>query len=82
MLSQFIIKSMTTSNTPITTSNTPTPPFNSSRSNTNKLTNIINNKKLYTQALKINIKDILHIKDTFPTLSSNKIIDINNIINK
>jgi len=32
--------------------------------------------------LKINVEDVLHIKDIFPTLSPNKIIDINNIINK
>jgi len=37
---------------------------------------------LYTQALKINVEDVFHIKDAFSTLSSNKIVDINNIINK
>jgi len=53
-----------------------------SKSNKSKLTNTINNKKLYTQALKINIEDVIHIKDIFPTLSPKKIVDINNIINK
>ena len=37
-----------------------------------------NNKKLYTQTLKINIEDIIHIKDVFPTLFPKKIVDINN----
>ena len=41
-----------------------------------------NNKKLYTQALKINIKDIVYIKNIFLTLSPKKIVEVNNIINK
>ena len=40
------------------------------------------NKKLYAQALKISIKDIIYIKDMFSTTSPKKIVKINNIINK
>lgn len=39
-------------------------------------------KRLYVQASKINIKDIIHIKNLFPTLSSRKIKEINNIVYK
>ena len=39
-------------------------------------------KKLYAWASKINIKYIVHIKDIFLTLSSKKIVEVNNIINK
>ena len=59
-----------------------TSPFDLSKSNKSKLTNTINNKKSYAQTSKINIEDIIHIKDTFLTLSSKKIVNINNIINK
>ena len=90
ILLQFVIK-------PMTAPNIPTPLSDSSRLNKSKLTNTINNKKSYTQTSlfkpinnkksytqtsKINVEDVLHIKNAFPTLSSNKIIDINNINNK
>ena len=39
-------------------------------------------KKFYAQASKINVKDIIHIKDTFLTLTLKKIIEVNNVINK
>ena len=39
-------------------------------------------KKSYTQASEINIEDIIYIKDMFLTLTSKKIIEVNNIINK
>jgi len=39
-------------------------------------------KKSYTQASKINVEDIVYIKDMFLTLTSKKIIKVNNIINK
>jgi len=57
-------------------------PLAFSKSNDNKLNLPNNNKKLYAQASKISIKDIIHIKDVFPTISPKKIIEINNIINK
>lgn len=50
-------------------------------SNKNKLTKPFN-KKSYTQTSKINIENIICIKDSFPTLSSRKIKEINNIIHK
>jgi len=50
--------------------------------NISKLTDPINNKKLYTQASYTSVEDIIHIKDVFPTASPKKIIEINNIINK
>ena len=40
-----------------------------------------NSKKLYVQALKLNVDDIIHIKDTFPSLLSKKIVQVNNILN-
>ena len=39
-------------------------------------------KNSYAQTPKINIKDIVHIKDMFPTLTLKKIVEVNNIINK
>ena len=41
-----------------------------------------NDLKSYTQASKINVEDVICIKDTFPTTSPKKITEINNIINK
>ena len=49
--------------------------------NSNKL-NLTNNKKLYAQALKINIEDIINISNMFLTLLPKKIIEVNNVINK
>jgi len=46
-----------------------------------KSTDPIKNKKLYIQALKTSIEDIICIKEVFPTVLSKKIIEIN-IINK
>jgi len=43
---------------------------------------MIPSNKLYAQASKISIKNIIYIKDMFPTTSSKKIVEINNIINK
>ena len=53
----------------------PSPPQNLSKS---KEINLVKStiKKSYTQASKINIKDM------FPTLTSKKITEVNNIINK
>jgi len=39
-------------------------------------------KKFYAQALKINIKDIIYIKNMFLILTPKKIVEVNNIINK
>lgn len=73
------------------TFSTTSPPCNAPRSNINNSTNTTNNKKLYAQALKINlssnIEDVFHIKEAFPTLSANKVVEIikitnNNISNK
>ena len=47
-----------------------------------KSTQFIDNKESYAQASKINVEDIIHIKDIYITLSPNKIVEINNIINK
>ena len=54
---------------------------NSLKSNENNLTTTTM-KKLYTQTSKINVKDIVHIKNMFLTLFSKKIVKVNNIINK
>jgi len=40
-----------------------------------------NNKKLYVQALKLNVEDIIHIKDAFLSLPLKKIMEVNNILN-
>lgn len=49
----------------------------------NQLSNLApkSNNRLYTQASKGNIKEIIKIKNAFPKLSSNKIIKIHNITN-
>jgi len=39
-------------------------------------------KKFYAQTSKINIKDIIYIKNMFLTLTPKKIVEVNNIINK
>ena len=49
--------------------------------NKSKLTKLTY-KKLYVQTSKINIEDIIYIKDFFPTLSPRKIKEISNIIHK
>jgi len=72
MLAHFFVK-------PTAVPSALTHPSNFSKSNKNKSTNTINNKKSYTSALKINIEDII---DILPTLSLKKIVNINNIINK
>jgi len=41
-----------------------------------------NDLKSYAQASKINVEDVICIKDTFSTTSPKKITEINNIINK
>jgi len=46
-----------------------------------KSTQSIDNKKLHTQTSKINIEDVICIKDMFLNTSSKKIVEINNIIN-
>ena len=48
-------------------------------SNSNKL-NITSNKKLYAHAFKINVENIVYIKDIFLTLSPKKIVEVNNVI--
>ena len=63
------------------TSLKPSPPPNSSKLKEINLTKSII-KKSYAQASKISIKDIVHIKNIFLTLTSKKIIEVNNIINK
>lgn len=49
-----------------------------------KILKSLNIKKLYVQAINSlsNIEDILYIKDAFPSLLANKIVDILNITNK
>ena len=44
-----------------------------------KIQSLNSNNCLYTWAFKDNIKEIIKIKDAFPKLSSNKIIEIHNI---
>jgi len=39
-------------------------------------------KKLYAQVLKSSINNIVKIKDTFPKLSTKKVVKVKNIINK
>ena len=43
---------------------------------------ITTTRKSYAQASKINVEDIIHIKNSFLTLSSKKIIEASNILNK
>ena len=40
-----------------------------------------NNKNLYTQTLKLNMKDIIYIKNIFPSLFLKKIVKVNDIFN-
>ena len=40
-----------------------------------------NNKKSYAQASKLNVKDIIYIKNAFPNFPLKKIIEVNNILN-
>ena len=47
----------------------------------NKSIQPINNKKSYVQTSKINIENIIYIKNVFLNTSSKKIVEINNIIN-
>ena len=46
-----------------------------------KLPTRTNNKKSYTQASKLNVKDIICIKNAFPNFPLKKIIEVNNILN-
>jgi len=54
---------------------------NSLKSKENNLT-ITTTRKSYAQASKINVEDIVHIKDSFPTLSPKKIVEVSNVLNK
>ena len=63
------------------TGSKPSPPQNLSKSKKINLTKSTI-KKSYTQTSKINMKDIIHIKDIFLTLTPKKIVEVNNIINK
>jgi len=54
---------------------------NSLKSKENNLTTTTT-RKSYAQASKINVEDIIHIKNSFPTLSPKKIIEVSNILNK
>ena len=54
---------------------------NSSKSKENNLTTTTT-RKSYAQASKINVEDIIHIKNSFPTLSPKKIVEVSNILNK
>jgi len=56
-------------------------PQNSLKSKENNLTTTTT-RKSYAQAFKINIEDIIHIKDSFLTLSPKKIVEVSNIFNK
>jgi len=56
-------------------------PQNSLKSKENNLTTTTT-RKSYAQTSKINIEDIVHIKDSFPTLSFKKIIEVSNVLNK
>ena len=47
----------------------------------NKSIQPINNKKSYVQTSKINIENVIYIKNVFLNTSSKKIVEINNIIN-
>jgi len=40
-----------------------------------------NNKNSYTQTLKLNMEDIIYIKNIFPSLFLKKIVKVNNILN-
>jgi len=46
-----------------------------------KLPTRTNNKKSYAQASKLNVKDIIYIKNAFPNFPLKKIIEVNNILN-
>ena len=46
-----------------------------------KLPTRTNNKKSYAQASKLNVKDIICIKNAFPNFPLKKIIEVNNILN-
>ena len=56
-------------------------PQNLLKSKENNLTTTTT-RKLYAQAFKINVEDIVHIKDSFLTLSPKKIVKVSNILNK
>jgi len=56
-------------------------PQNSLKSKESNLTTTTT-RKSYAQASKINVEDIVHIKNMFPTLFPKKIVEVNNIINK
>ena len=56
-------------------------PQNLLKSKENNLTTTTT-RKSYAQAFKINIEDIIHIKDSFLTLSPKKIVEVSNIFNK
>ena len=74
--SYFVRNSMIVPNIP--KSNSIINPVKLNKSKLTKLTY----KKSYVQTSKINIEDIIYIKDLFPTLSPRKIKEISNIIHK
>ena len=56
-------------------------PQNSLKSKENNLTTTTT-RKSYAQAFKINVEDIVHIKDSILTLSPKKIVKVSKILNK
>jgi len=54
---------------------------NSLKSKENNLTTTTI-RKSYVQTFKINVEDIIYIKDSFLTLSPKKIIEVGNVLNK
>ena len=74
--------SQTVLSAPIPSSNIPIVPFQLSKEFLAKLKQSkLLTEMLYAQASKLNVKDIIHIKDAFPSLSLKKIVEFNNILN-
>jgi len=68
---------------PIMSSNIPIVPSWPSKESLAKLKQLkpptgTNNKKSYAQASKLNVENIIYIKDAFPSLSLKKIMEVNN----
>jgi len=68
---------------PIPPINIPTVPFQPNKDFLAKLKPYTdNNKKSYAQASKLNMEDIIHIKDIFSSLPLKKIIEVNDLLSK
>ena len=71
------------SNAPIPPINIPTVPSQPNKDFLAKLKPYTdNNKKSYAQASKLNMEDIIHIKDIFSSLPLKKIIEVNDLLSK